>query len=98
MPGTHISKSTAPGGESSEKPIIIGYPVPGSELPSTEELGTSEEKARLELLGKVSVGLGRSATGRQLDVSGASDRAIDRARRAFSNVPITSRYSCLFIY
>ena len=83
MPGTHISKSTAPGGESSEKPIIIGYPVPGSELPSTEELGTSEEKARLELLGKVSVGLGRSATGRQLDVSGASDRAIDRARRAF---------------
>ena len=53
MPGTHISKSTAPGGESSEKPIIIGYPVPGSELPSTEELGTSEEKARLELLGWV---------------------------------------------
>ena len=83
MPETHTSKSTAPDGESSEKPIIIGYPVPGSELPSTEELGTSEEKARLELLGKVSVGLGRSATGRQLDVSGASDRAIDRARRAF---------------
>lgn len=83
MPGTHTSKSTAPGGESSEKPIIIGYPVPGSELPSTEELGTSEEKARLELLGKVSVGLGRSATGRRFDESGASDRAIDRARRAF---------------
>ena len=83
MPGTHTSKSTAPSGESPKKPIIIGYPVPSSELPSTEELGTSEEKARLELLGKVSVGLGRSATGRQLDVSGASDRAIDRARRAF---------------
>ena len=64
MPETHTSKSTAPDGESSEKPIIIDYPVPSSELPSAEDLGTSEEKARLELLSGVSVGLGRLATGR----------------------------------
>ena len=76
-------KSTAPGGESPKESIIISYPVPDSELPSAEELGASEKEARLKLLSKVSVGLGRSATGRQLDVSGASDRAIDRARRAF---------------
>ena len=83
MPGTHTSKSTAPSGESPKKPIIIGYPVPSSELPSAERLGTSEEKARLELLSKVSVGLGRLATGRRSDESGDSDRAIDRARIAF---------------
>ena len=85
MPETHTSKSTAPGGKSPEEPIIIGYPVPGSELPSAEDLGTSEKeaKARLKLLSKVSVGLGRLATGRQPDESGDSDRAIDRAREAF---------------
>lgn len=83
MPGTHTSKSTAPSGESPKKPIIIGYPVPSSELPSAERLGTSEEKARLELLSKVSVGLGRLAIGRRSDESGDSDRAIDRARIAF---------------
>ena len=83
MPETHTSKSTAPGGESPKKPIIIGYPVSDSELPSAERLGTSEEEARLELLSKVSVGLGGLATGRQSDESGDSDRAIDEARRAF---------------
>lgn len=83
MPGTHTSKSTAPSGESPKKPIIIGYPVPSSELSSAERLGTSEEKARLELLSKVSVGLGRLAIGRRSDESGDSDRAIDRARIAF---------------
>lgn len=83
MPETHTSKSTAPDGESPKKPIIIGYPVPGSKLPSAERLGTSEEKARLELLSKVSVGLGRLAIGRRSDESGDSDRAIDRARIAF---------------
>ena len=87
MPETHTPKSTAPDGESPEEPIIIGYPVPDSELPSAKELGASEKEARLKLLSKVSVGLGRSATGRQFDESGASDRAIDRARRAF----LTSR-------
>ena len=87
MPETHTSKSIAPDGESPEEPIIIGYPVPDSELPSAKELGASEKEARLKLLSKVSVGLGRSATGRQFDESGASDRAIDRARRAF----LTSR-------
>ena len=87
MPETHTSKSTAPDGESPEEPIIISYPVPDSELPSAKELGASEKEARLKLLSKVSVGLGRSATGRQFDESGASDRAIDRARRAF----LTSR-------
>ena len=87
MPETHTSKSTAPGGKSPEEPIIISYPVPDSELPSAKELGASEKEARLKLLSKVSVGLGRSATGRQFDESGASDRAIDRARRAF----LTSR-------
>ena len=87
MPGTHTSKSTAPGGESPKKTIIIGYPVPYSKLPGAEDLGTSEEEARLELLSKVSVGLGRLATGRRSDESGDSDRAIDRARKAF----LTSR-------
>ena len=84
MPGTHTSESTAPSGESPKKPIIIGYPVPGSELPSAEDLGTSEKeaKARLKLLSKVSVGLGRLATGRQLDVSGTSDGLIEQARMA----------------
>lgn len=82
MSKTHTSKSTVPGGESSEKPIIIGYPVPSSKLSSAEDLGTSEEKARLELLSRVSVGLGRLATGRQLDVSGTSDGLIEQARMA----------------
>lgn len=83
MPGTHTSKSTAPSGESPKKPIIIGYPVPSSELPSAKELGASEKEARLKLLSKVSVGLGRLAIGRRSDESGDSDRAIDRARIAF---------------
>lgn len=84
MPETHTSKDTAPDDKSSEKSIIIGYPVPDSELPSAEDLGTTSEKgARLELLSKVSVGLGRLATGRQSYESGDSDRAIDRARKAF---------------
>lgn len=82
MPETHTSKDTAPDGESSKKPIIIGYPMSGSKLPSAEDLGTSEKGARLELLSKVSVGLGRSATGRQLDVSGTSDGLIEQARIA----------------
>lgn len=83
MSETHTSKSTVPGGESPKESIIISYPVPDSELPSAEDLGTSEEKARLELLSRVSVGLGRLATGRQSGESRDSDRAIDRARRAF---------------
>ena len=82
MSETHTSKSIVPGGESSEKPIIIGYPVPDSELPSAKELGASEKEARLKLLSKVSVGLGRLATGRQLDVSGTSDGLIEQARIA----------------
>ena len=64
-------KSTAPGGESPKESIIISYPVPDSELPSAKELGASEKEARLKLLSKVSVGLGRSATGRRFDESGA---------------------------
>lgn len=83
MSETHTSKSTVPGGESPKESIIISYPVPDSELPSADDLGTSEEKARLELLSRVSVGLGRLATGRQSGESRDSDRAIDRARRAF---------------
>lgn len=75
-------KSTAPGGESSKESIIISYPVPDSELPSAKELGASEKEARLKLLSKVSVGLGRLATGRQLDVSGTSDGLIEQARIA----------------
>lgn len=82
MPETHTPKSTAPDGESSEKPIIIGCPVPSSELPGAKELGASEKEARLKLLSKVSVGLGRLATGRQLDVSGTSDGLIEQARIA----------------
>lgn len=82
MPKTHTPKSTAPDGESSKKPIIIGCPVPSSELPGAKELGASEEEARLKLLSKVSVGLGRLATGRQLDVSGTSDGLIEQARMA----------------
>lgn len=82
MPETHTSKSTAPDGESPKEPIIIGCPVPSSELPGAKELGDSEKEARLKLLSKVSVGLGRSATGRQLDVSGTSDGLIEQARIA----------------
>ena len=82
MPETHTSKSTAPDGESPKEPIIIGCPVPSSELPGAKELGASEKEARLKLLSKVSVGLGRSATGRQLDVSGTSDGLIEQARIA----------------
>lgn len=82
MPETHTSKSTAPDGESPEEPIIIGCPVPSSELPSAKELGASEKEARLKLLSKVSVGLGRLATGRQFDVSGTSDGLIEQARMA----------------
>lgn len=82
MPETHTSKSTAPDGKSSEKPIIIGCPVPSSELPGAKELGASEEEARLKLLSKVSVGLGRLATGRQLNVSGTSDGLIEQAKMA----------------
>lgn len=82
MSETHTSESTAPSGESPKKPIIIGYPVPDSELPSAKELGASEKEARLKLLSKVSVGLGRLATGRQLDVSGTSDGLIEQARIA----------------
>ena len=82
MPETHTSKSTAPDGESPKEPIIIGCPVPSSELPGAKELGASEEEARLKLLSKVSVGLGRLATGRQLDVSGTSDGLIEQARIA----------------
>ena len=56
--------------------------MPSSELPGAKELGASEEEARLKLLSKVSVGLGRLATGRQLDVSGTSDGLIEQARMA----------------
>lgn len=82
MPETHTSKSTAPDGESPKESIIISYPVPDSELPSAKELGASEKEARLKLLSKVSVGLGRLATGRQFDVSGTSDGLIEQARMA----------------
>lgn len=82
MPKTHTPKSTAPDGESPKESIIISYPVPDSELPSAEELGASEKEARLKLLSKVSVGLGRLATGRQFDVSGTSDGLIEQARMA----------------
>lgn len=82
MSETHTSKSTVPGGESPKESIIISYPVPDSELPSAEGLGTSEEKARLELLSRVSVGLGRLATGRQFDIPGTSDGLIEQARMA----------------
>ena len=75
-------KSTAPGGESPKESIIISYPVPDSELPSAEELGASEKEARLKLLSKVSVGLGRLATGRQFDGYGTSDGLIEQARMA----------------
>jgi len=75
-------KSTVPGGESPKESIIISYPVPDSELPSAKELRASEKEARLKLLSKVSVGLGRSATGRQFDGSGTSDGLIEQARMA----------------
>ncbi len=66
MPETHTSKSTAPGGKSPEKPIIIDHPTPDGESPSTEDLGAeSEEEASRERLGRIGDELGRLATGRR---------------------------------
>ena len=66
MPETHTSKSTAPDGESSEKPTMIDHPTPDGESPSTEDLGAeSEEEASRERLGRIGDELGRLATGRR---------------------------------
>ena len=42
MPKTHTPKSTAPDGESPEKPTMIDHPAPDGESPGTE-LGTKPE-------------------------------------------------------
>ena len=66
MSETHTSKSTVPGGESSEKPTMIDHPTPDGESPSTEDLGAeSEEEASRERLGRIGDELGRLATGRR---------------------------------
>lgn len=66
MPETHTSKSTAPDGESSEKPTMIDHPAPDGESPSTEDLGAeSEKEASGERSGEISAELGRLATGRR---------------------------------
>lgn len=74
MPETHTSKSTAPDGESPEKPTMIDHPAPDGESPSTEDLGAeSEKEASGERLGRISAELGRLATGRQFYESKPSD-------------------------
>ncbi len=66
MPKTHTPKSTAPDGESPEKPTMIDHPAPDGESPSTEDLVTkSEEEVSGERLGIISAELGRLATGRR---------------------------------
>lgn len=66
MPETHTSKSTAPDGESPEKPTMIDHPAPDGESPSTEDLGAeSEKEASGERSGEISAELGRLATGRR---------------------------------
>ena len=65
MPETHTSKSTAPDGESSEKPTMIDHPAPDGESPSTEDLGAeSEIRDGGERLIRISAKFGRLATGR----------------------------------
>ena len=74
MPETHTSKSTAPDGESSEKPTMIDHPAPDGESPSTEDLGAeSEKEASGERLGEISAELGRLATGRRFYAPKPSD-------------------------
>lgn len=64
MPETHISKSTAPDGESSEKPTMIDHPAPDGESPGAE-LGTKPEiRDGGERLIRISAKFGRLATGR----------------------------------
>lgn len=66
MPETHTSKSTAPDGESPEKPTMIDHPTPDGEPPSTEDSVTEpEEEASREQLGRIGAELGRLATGRR---------------------------------
>lgn len=64
MPETHTSKSTAPDGESSEKPTMIDHPAPDGESPGAE-LGTKPEiRDGGERLIRISAKFGRLATGR----------------------------------
>ncbi len=64
MPETHTSKSTAPDGESPEKPTMIDHPAPDGESPGTE-LGTKPEiRDGGERLTRIITKFGRLATGR----------------------------------
>ena len=64
MPETHTSKSTAPDGESPEKPTMIDHPAPDGESPGTE-LGTKPEiRDGGERLTRIITEFGRLATGR----------------------------------
>ena len=64
MPETHTPKSTAPDGESSEKPTMIDHPAPDGESPGTE-LGTKPEiRDGGERLTRIITEFGRLATGR----------------------------------
>jgi len=64
MPETHTSKSTAPDGESPEKPTMIDHPAPDGESPGTE-LGTKPEiRDGGERLTRIINKFGRLATGR----------------------------------
>ena len=65
MPETHTSKSTAPDGESPEKPTMIDHPAPDGESPGTE-LGTKPEiRDGGERLTRIITKFGRLATGRR---------------------------------
>lgn len=64
MPKTHTPKSTAPDGESPEKPTMIDHPAPDGESPGTE-LGTKPEiRDGGERLTRIITEFGRLATGR----------------------------------
>lgn len=64
MPETHTPKSTAPDGESSEKPTMIDHPAPDGESPGNE-LGTKPEiRDGGERLTRIITEFGRLATGR----------------------------------
>ena len=66
MPKTHTPKSTAPDGESPEKPTMINHPAPDGESPGTE-LGTKPEiRDGGERLTRIITEFGRLATGRLL--------------------------------
>lgn len=66
MPKTHTPKSTAPDGESPEKPTMIDHPAPDGESPGTE-LGTKPEiRDGGERLTRIITEFGRLATGRLL--------------------------------